>query len=145
MKFTVLPQAVAERVGKADQPLISITDVRDREPDFEPPWKDVLRLKFADLCPVECASFGRSDLLKTERFFSESDALKIFAFVAKHSDAECIAVHCKAGISRSAAVAYFLASKFGEISNQKYFNDVCSPNPHVMNVMDKVYTEVMNK
>lgn len=35
----------------------------------------------------------------------------------------------------------FLASKFGEIANQEYFKEICRPNPHVLRVLEKVYSD----
>lgn len=147
MKFEIMSKVEAQRMGTLDRPLISITDVSEREPNFNPPWKDVLRLKFVDLCPEECKERNLQHVIDRykDQLFTEDHALKIFDFIAKHSDCKVMGVHCHAGISRSSAVASFLASKFGEIANQKHFEEICRPNPHVFRVLEKVYRENIEK
>jgi len=78
-------------------------------------------------------------LIQGSKFFSEEDAKSILEFVAKHGGEKEIVVHCEKGRSRSAAVAIFLADKFGEIGNEKEYVDKCNPNPHVASILQKVY------
>lgn len=69
-------------------------------------WVDVLRLEYHD---IDHDSTGRMVL------FGEGHALEILKFLKKHEDSEVTEViaHCEAGISRSAAVAKFVAYIYG--------------------------------
>ena len=70
--------------------------------------KRVLRLEFDDV-----EGFVGSDGFQV---FNHLDAKKIHEFVTQCGD-ESIIVHCQAGMSRSAAVAKFLADKLGYTLN----------------------------
>lgn len=145
MKFTFMSERLAQTTDGRDNYLISICSSKVPKPQFTYPWKDILRVEFDDLCPQECRSMGREDLLKDAKLFSRQDAIDILQFVAKNNDADFI-IHCKQGVSRSAAVALFLAEKFGEIGNSKeYLDNHCRPNPHVTKILNEVYEELFNE
>lgn len=65
--------------------------------------KNILTLKFDDIEGYVGPEYRNFDYL---------DALKVLSFV-RDAGSEDIAVHCHAGISRSAAVAKFLSEKMG--------------------------------
>jgi len=94
-------QSAEEIQGLGDWAVISITD-----PDWYPAklkdgWHDILRLEFHDID------------LYTEPYvlFNQQQARDIIRFVGNCHDAGVngVVVHCKAGISRSAAVAKWIA------------------------------------
>lgn len=149
MKFTIMSQKLAETSDGNGKFLISITDPEKPKPAFVYKWNDILRLEFEDLCPDECKSIGRGDLLINAQLFSENDAVKILDFiakVAKRDDNAEVVVHCKMGVSRSAAVALFLAEKFGEITNPpEYIKKHCRPNPYVIKTLAQIYNASVSK
>ncbi len=113
--------------------LISITDPGDpaRLPEG---WAAVLRLEFDDITPpfpvLICDGNQHRDLAP----FDASMATQVLEFVgAVPPDVNRIIVHCNAGISRSAAVARFLADYYGY-----YLHDKGEwANRHVLSVLHK--------
>ncbi|MCC5612336.1 hypothetical protein LC612_37875 [Nostoc sp. CHAB 5834] len=95
---------MSQRFAKAFMPaantwLISIRAVGDEKPDFEGQWERVLYLEFADL------NDGTSLTA-----FKPQQAKEVLAFAREAVEREAaLAVHCHAGVSRSGAVAMFLA------------------------------------
>jgi len=139
MKISFASRTGVSRMEGNGKVLISIRDPNKSKPVLAYKWDDILELNFDDLCPNELKVIGRSDLIQGSKFFSEEDAKSILEFVAKHGGEKEIVVHCEKGRSRSAAVAIFLADKFGEIGNEKEYVDKCNPNPHVASILQKVY------
>jgi predicted protein tyrosine phosphatase len=93
------------RVGSAEWAIISISDPFHYPAMLKGGWHSVLRLEFSDILQES----------KMSVLFSEIDAQSIRKFV-KHADENgCagILVHCKAGVSRSASIAKWVAEKFG--------------------------------
>jgi len=79
--------------------------IHDRsEPPLTPRhgWTDVLPQRFHDT---------DGSLMGLE-VFSDAQAREVLAFAARHPGAELV-VHCQQGQSRSAAVALYLAEKYG--------------------------------
>lgn len=75
-------------------------------------WLDILPLTFNDI------NIKIDDYL----VFNKDDAGKIIDFVEKYKEeGSVIIVHCYAGISRSAAVAKFIAEKYNLKFNHNYF------------------------
>ena len=105
-------QSAEGKDGFATWAVISIS-----EPDYYPAnlqegWHSVLRLEFHDVD----AAFGEYTV------FSESNAKSIIEFARKAHEGACegIMVHCKAGISRSAAVAKWIAERYELPFNHGY-------------------------
>jgi len=98
-------QNQAEQAGaSAAWAVISITRPIDAEPRLAGGWFDVLRLKFDD---VDGAHEG-------SREFSKEQAEQVVSYVRRVAPSvDCILVHCHAGLSRSAAVAKFIAESQG--------------------------------
>ena len=97
-------QSAEDIPGLDDWAILSIT-----EPDWYPAklkdgWHDILRLEFHDID------------LYTEPYvlFNQQQARDIIRFVGNCHDAGVngVVVHCKAGISRSAAVAKWIAENY---------------------------------
>lgn len=90
-------------------------------------WHSVCRVHFDDVDPaIPCG--------EPHQLMNEADALKITQFVrevAPHVDG--ILVHCKAGVSRSAAVAKWISRQFDVPFNHKYERH----NKHVYNMLIK--------
>jgi len=97
--------------------VISISDYEDV--DIEYGWHSVHRSKFIDVNL-------RSKLQENEVLMTDAQALEIVEFVHKVApEIDGILVHCRAGVSRSAAVAKYIARTFDLPFNHQYnmFND----------------------
>ena len=89
--------------------LISITDPGAPQASLHAAWSAVLRVAFDDADALTFADDGA-----TSREFSADDAAEIAAFVATASRrCQRIVVHCRHGVSRSAAVAKAIAESAG--------------------------------
>ncbi len=113
----------AETCGPwSDFAMISLgePDASEGAPKIQDGWHDVLRLEFHDIT---------ADTMDVEGIYtlmSDADAQAIVAFVKKVApEVEGIIVHCRAGISRSAAVAKWICSEYKIPFNAKYdrYND----------------------
>lgn len=95
-------------------------DAAEGAPRIQDGWHDVLRLEFHDIT---------ADTMDVEGIYtlmSDADAQAIVAFVKKVApEVEGIIVHCRAGISRSAAVAKWICGEYKIPFNAKYdrYND----------------------
>lgn len=97
--------------------LISIgePDSYDGMPKIPPGWKHILKLSFHDVSPKKD---GRDALLT---YFCEQDAKSIVEFVRRVApDVDGILIHCRAGISRSAAIAKWVCGEYRISFNRKY-------------------------
>jgi len=96
-------QSAEEIQGLPDWAVISITDPW-YSANLKAGWHDILRLEFHDID------------LYTELYvlFNQQQARDIIRFVGNCHDAGVngVVVHCKAGISRSAAVAKWIAENY---------------------------------
>lgn len=89
--------AQLKRVG-----LVSITNPDLHDADLYDVWHDVLRLKFHDV--------DRQNNEGTLRIFTEDHADQVLSFLHRNEDTvDGFITHCEAGVSRSAAVAKFIA------------------------------------
>ncbi|MDE1941767.1 MAG: dual specificity protein phosphatase family protein [Betaproteobacteria bacterium] len=90
--------------AKSDWVVISLSE-RDAEPaKLREGWRDILRLEFHDIDGPQ----------EPYDLFSDDQAREIIRFVNAHAPSvRGILVHCKAGISRSAAVAKWIAESYG--------------------------------
>jgi predicted protein tyrosine phosphatase len=102
-----MPRVAAERLyGDPCAAIISITDNVDAS--LNGSWGSILRLKFND-CVDPLNLKGRRITL-----FTPEMANDIRTFVeCLDPDINTLVVHCEAGISRSAAVAFVLAGHYG--------------------------------
>lgn len=115
-KVIFVGRATAETThGWGDWAVVSIT-----EPGFTgevklmPGWHSVCRVFFHDVDPAILC--GEPHVL-----MNEADALKITQFVREIAPGvDGILVHCKAGVSRSAAVAKWIARQFDVPFNHQY-------------------------
>jgi len=93
--------------------VISITDPGSALAAIEShKWFDVLRLQFHDIDLTKMINAGlRADILKRYRPMNETQAAEIRLYVdaAVRGGVQKFLVHCEAGISRSAAIAKWIA------------------------------------
>lgn len=97
--------------------LISVgePDSYDGSPKITPGWEHVLKLSFHDVSPNQD---GMDALLK---YFGAEDAKAIVEFVRRVApEVEGLMIHCRAGISRSAAIAKWVCEEFNIPFNHKY-------------------------
>ncbi|MDY0198974.1 MAG: dual specificity protein phosphatase family protein [Tenuifilaceae bacterium] len=107
---------VSKRVAEDIEPKSDWIIISINEPlsitNLKEGWLDILPLTFEDL------DIRLNDYL----IFNNDDAKQIIDFVEKYENqASTIIVHCHAGISRSAAVAKFIAEKYDLKFNHNYF------------------------
>jgi predicted protein tyrosine phosphatase len=132
-----------------------VISILDRSEDrHRPPlvgFRDVLRLHFEDTYEeMKLAEAGRWPDEPTdeeharfaqhraERIVTLTDARTIVEFLAKHHgtfDQLTLVVHCHGGISRSAAVAVWAATRYWVPINSKMSTE--NANPRVMRLLDK--------
>jgi predicted protein tyrosine phosphatase len=84
-------------------PVISIHDRSEPALELQPGWADVLVQRFHDT----------DGTLMGLEVFSEAQARDVLAFAARHRGCVELTVHCQQGQSRSAAIALYLAEKYG--------------------------------
>ena len=125
---THVSRATAEAMaGQPTWGIISITDSPVKGAMSNPAklvgWRDVFRLEFDDI------THARDGYV----LFSSNHARQIIRWATGHQDLDKIYVHCEMGISRSAAVARFIAVLFnlpfdhhrGRYFNQHVFDLLC--------------------
>jgi predicted protein tyrosine phosphatase len=106
--------AAENTVGFEDWAIISITEIGSTKANLIVGWYAVHRSEFDDAIP----QYGLS---KTTILISEDHAEEIVDFVysiAPHVDG--VMVHCKGGVSRSAAIAKWIAITFNLPFNHNY-------------------------
>jgi len=96
--------------------VISITNPEAKPADIGSGWFDILRVQFhdIDLCKPISAHL-RADILRKYSPMTEEQATTVVQFVARMfatGGVEGFLIHCEAGISRSAAVAKWIADRY---------------------------------
>ena len=128
----------AENCGPwADFAIISMgePDAKEGDPQIQEGWHDVLRLSFHDITP------DTLDVENSYTLMSEDDAIKIVNFVREVApNVDGIIVHCRAGISRSAAVARWICDEYNIPFNANYDRY----NPYVLKLVMNVANGVEN-
>jgi predicted protein tyrosine phosphatase len=140
-----MPRAKAEIISpKTSEAIISIS-VPDDPAQLSSNWSRsrLLRLQFHDadtegnvtLMPhQQISDHGRAVL------FNERDARNVIEFVEENKNrVETIYVHCDAGISRSAAIAKFIAGLYKLPFPESYM----IYNKHVYRVLTNTYNKMM--
>lgn len=103
-KYTPLP---------LNQAIISITDRADRPAKLSDTWSFIKRFGFYDLDKRHFQSLEGTDY--KDHIFTKAQALEMCEYIRmlhNHHRPIMLIVHCGAGISRSAAVAMFVAETF---------------------------------
>jgi len=105
------------RTPQSNVAVISIIELGDDPAALKDGWHAVHRSVFDDLDPNK-SGLGEHD---HERPMDHDDARSIVDFVDRvASEVDGIIVHCKAGISRSAAVAKWIATAYGLDFDEDY-------------------------
>ena len=108
-KVMFVGKFTAETIGPfKDWAVISIGEPDMKAPQIKEGWHDVLRIFFHDVNPDKVVELSSKYV-----GMSDSQADQIVEFVSRVApDVDAILVHCKAGISRSAAVAEWIAKRY---------------------------------
>ena len=130
-RVTFASRSQAENTfGIADCAVISISEPNNflGLADLKEGWYEVLRMEFDDLDPETCSDHSN-------KFMTIHQARVIAAFVdSVATNVNSIVVHCKAGVSRSAAVAKWVAERYGLPFDHQYG----SYNRHVYKLLDSL-------
>ncbi len=126
-------------LDRGDLAVISITEPEAGPAALLCPESAILRLVFHDVDPGH-------ETTSSWTLFNEQHAQQVLKFVrALHGEARQIAlvVHCRAGISRSAAIALFVAEETGcEFPRQPFAG---LANKHVLSVLQKLSGRVLDR
>ena len=126
MKTNFIPEVKARTMKpEPNMALISVTQLGDTFIYFQPGWEDILRIQFDDVDTM------------TLRSFHPAQAEQIIEFVERNKDRDEIVVHCLAGISRSAAIAKFIAEKYNCEEWLSHFKEY--------NIYNKLVYRILNK
>lgn len=121
-----MPQPHAEMLKPIlGHALISITSPELGRADLHPRWVDLLRIEFDDI-EEEADNLMLFDATMADAIIDFLDRLE--------SRVERVIVHCYAGISRSAAVARFVAFRY-DIPGHKFDYDYVAYNEHVFRTL----------
>ena len=163
MKITNnIPRALAERYTKYHfykpseivQPtcIISINEPGEpeaalRETVFEAPgWDDILRVAFWDVTkPISRSVWGPQHVGKEVEVYepmTEEQGKLIADFIRKNWDSSII-VHCRAGISRSAAIVRLLLELGWQEGTEVRVHDQSGYNIHVYSTLKKHFPELL--
>lgn len=116
--------------GRPDTVLVSIQD-RHYAPKLQPGFADVLVLDFDDHDPE------RDGLDALAEKFTPEQATQLREWVMTHGRATAprnLLVHCNAGISRSAAIAWWVHREFGTPLSTRF--PACYLNRHVLRLLN---------
>lgn len=115
---------------------------------FKQDHSNVLRLIFDDVDePLKIWSIGHPDDDEREYIpvvpMSEEQGKLIVEFVKANFEASSFIIHCTAGISRSAGVAYFINEFINECFGKtdewfRQINPHTSPNQRIINILRKL-------
>ena len=139
-KIVFLSELFAQRVKPLkDMAMISISDEEDVD---LPDWGDrILRLRFFDIDQRHIDDWP--NLVKEYVIFTTDHARQILDFLHRvENQVECVVVHCGAGVSRSAGVAFFIADKYGIEKFKRAYKNYKIYNKLVYSTLTKVDNEV---
>ena len=108
---------------------------------FRKQHRNVLNMDFDDIAaPGEWKNLSKCNQYV---LFDEDMARRIAQFVGENMNASVWIVHCSAGVSRSGAVSKWLKDwlqvKYG-IEANNVDGRYASPNPHVLRVLDRLFS-----
>jgi predicted protein tyrosine phosphatase len=146
MRFTALPETSMSDIHESSfsdgtWAVISITHRDGQWPEITETeqCKGILRMLFADIDRAwegDNWSDGSSPVLFNK---THADDILDFAERMREANVDCVIVHCKAGISRSPAVAAALTEIYG--GDSKHFFARHQPNMHVYRMLLNTYHE----
>jgi len=139
-KIIFLPKKEAERIIPCSyECIISMRDPGEKV-NLHSSWDKCLTIECDDLDPDELKAIGRSDLAASAQLFTSDHAREILDFVLSlQSKTDTLYVHCKAGVSRSAAVAIFLGTYFDVPVFKRGQKFDINENAHIKNVLKEAF------
>lgn len=110
-------------------------------PAFADKHPNTISETFDDTSPNIESYFERKR--RSNVVFDKDMARRLVTFIETiPEDAESVLIHCSAGISRSGAIGYYIANKFGLIEQYVKENPQISPNPWVLELMLEASNEI---
>lgn len=113
--------------SKSDWVFVSILDEDNTEKKYDTSLPNFLQVKMWDI--VEDLTSGDKHYKKV----SDEELIRVVDFINANSDKSNFVVHCSAGISRSGAVARWIAEKF-EVNSKDFYknNPYIQPNLYIL-------------
>lgn len=131
-KITVIAyDDLYEYIPKEKSMLIRLHIEKDEDLSFKENYIDILNIDVIDEWDLNNPNFKG-------KLFTEKNAKDIYEFVCKNiNEVEEIVVHCKAGLSRSPAIAICILNYIGErdVALNYVHSYRCMPNRLIMEIM----------
>jgi len=120
---------------------VCVHNSKDMSPFFKEEHSNVLNLFFDDWTPEEVEKMPNDDFKRNLVLFNQNMADQLKNFLNENKNSNVWHVHCLAGISRSGAIALWLARNFNldEYALTRKFS--LDPNKHVLRLLNKMQTE----
>jgi hypothetical protein len=111
------------------------------EPSFKNPHPNVITETFDDitnLYPRDGYEGRREKMV----LFSPDQAARIVKFVNNIKLTSNVLIHCSAGISRSGAIGFYIATRLGMVGDYLEANKQVSPNKYVLKLLWEKCNEI---
>jgi len=116
---------------------VCVHNSKDMSPFFKEEHFNVLNLFFDDWTPEEVEKMPNDDFKRNLVLFNQNMANQLKNFLNENKNANVWHVHCLAGISRSGAIALWLANNLGLNAYSLVRSFGLEPNMYVLELLRK--------
>jgi len=116
---------------------VCVHNSKDMSPFFKEEHFNVLNLFFDDWTPEEVEKMPNDDFKRNLVLFNQNMADQLKNFLNENKNANVWHVHCLAGISRSGAIALWLANNLGLNAYSLVRSFGLEPNMYVLELLRK--------
>lgn len=116
---------------------VCVHNSKDMSPFFKEEHSNVLNLFFDDWTPEEVEKMPNDDFKRNLVLFNQNMADQLKNFLNENKNANVWHVHCLAGISRSGAIALWLANNLGLNAYSLVRSFGLEPNMYVLELLRK--------